>query len=77
RDAAGQRPPLRPLWHATAAEAPVVDIQALLYRGERAARRAQELRAQALRVPDQLLRDIFDEVCDLVVLAQDAGPPSR
>lgn len=58
-----------------AAEPAVVDIRTLLYRGERAARRAQELRAQASHVPDALLRAIFDEVCDLVVLAQEPAPP--
>lgn len=58
-----------------AAEPAVVDIRTLLYRGERAARRAQELRAQASRVPDALLRAILDEVCDLVVLAQEPAPP--
>ncbi len=65
-----------PALHATA-EPAVVDIQTLVYRGERAARRAQDLRAQASRVPDELLRAIFDEVCDLVVLAQEPGPPGR
>ncbi|MGH7530205.1 MAG: hypothetical protein ACREMN_07460, partial [Gemmatimonadales bacterium] len=53
----------------SAAEVPVVDIGALLYRGARARQRAQELRDAAKRASGDDLRAIIDEVCDLVVLA--------
>lgn len=52
-----------------AAAAPVVDIRTLVYRGDRARQRAQELRAAARRASGDELRAIIDEVCDLVVLA--------
>jgi len=55
---------------ATAAvELPVVDVQTLLYRGPAALARAQELRALARRAPPEELPALFEEVCDLVVLA--------
>ena len=58
---------------APAAEAAVVDIRTLLYRGERALQRSRELREQASRVSGDQLRAIIDEVCDLVVLAVEPG----
>jgi len=51
-----------------------VDIRALLYRGERARLRAQELRDAAARASGDGLRAIIDEVCDLVVLALEPEP---
>jgi hypothetical protein len=55
---------------ATAAvELPVVDVQRLLYRGPAALSRAQELRELAKRTPPEELPALFEEVCDLVVLA--------
>jgi hypothetical protein len=47
----------------------VVDIRTLVYRGERARHRTQELREAAKRASGDSLRAIIDEVCDLVVLA--------
>ena len=47
----------------------VVDIRTLLYKGNRARERAQELRELAKRSSGETLRAIIDEVCDLVVLA--------
>jgi chemotaxis protein histidine kinase CheA len=58
---------------APAAEATVVDIRTLLYRGDRALARSRELREQARRVSGDELRAIIDEVCDLVVLAVEPG----
>ena len=55
-------------------EPPIVDIRALLYRGERARLRAQELRDAAARASGDGLRAIIDEVCDLVVLALEPEP---
>jgi HPt (histidine-containing phosphotransfer) domain-containing protein len=52
---------------------PVVDVQTLLYRGERALARVQELRDLARRSPPDLLPALFDEVCDLVDLAIQSG----
>ena len=49
--------------------AEAVDIRTLLYKGDRARQRAQELRALAKRSSGDALRAIIDEVCDLVVLA--------
>jgi hypothetical protein len=46
-----------------------VDIRTLLYKGDRARQRAQELREVAKRASGDDLRAIIDEVCDLVVLA--------
>jgi hypothetical protein len=46
-----------------------VDIRTLIYKGEGARKRAQELREAAKRVGGDQLRAIIDEVCDLVVLA--------
>ena len=47
----------------------LVDIRTLLYKGDRARQRAQELRELAKRSSGETLRAIIDEVCDLVVLA--------
>ena len=49
--------------------AEAVDIRTLLYKGDRARQRAQELRELAKRSSGETLRAIIDEVCDLVVLA--------
>ena len=46
-----------------------VDIRTLIYKGDSARKRAQELREAAKRVSGDQLRAIIDEVCDLVVLA--------
>ena len=46
-----------------------VDIRTLLYKGDGARQRAQELREAAKRSSGDALRAIIDEVCDLVVLA--------
>jgi len=60
----------RPAAAASApAAAPVVDIRTLVYKGDRARQRAQELREAARRASGDDLRAIIDEVCDLVVLA--------
>ena len=53
----------------TAPEPDAVDIRTLLYKGDRARQRAQELRELAKRSSGETLRAIIDEVCDLVVLA--------
>jgi hypothetical protein len=52
-------------------ELPVVDIKTLLYRGDRALRRAEELRAQAQQAASDSLRALVLEVCDLVALARE------
>jgi hypothetical protein len=54
-------------------ELPLVDVQSLLYRGRRALARAQELRELAKRSAPEALPALFDEVCDLVVLALEPG----
>lgn len=54
-------------------ELPIVDVQTLLYRGRRAIERAQELRLLARRTPPDQLPALFEEVCDLVVLALESG----
>jgi len=56
-------------------ELPVVDVRSLLYRGDRALQRAQELRAAAKQVSGDALRAVVEEVCDLVALALE--PPPR
>jgi HPt (histidine-containing phosphotransfer) domain-containing protein len=55
------------------AELPLLDIAALLYRGDRALARAQELRAEARTAAPARLQALIEEVCDLVALAHDAG----
>jgi hypothetical protein len=61
---------------AAAPEAPVVDVRSLLYRGDSALARARELRATARLVSGDALRAVVEEVCDLVALAIEPGPPS-
>jgi len=56
------------------AESSAVDVRTLLYRGERALRRAEELRATAKQVSGDALRELVEEVCDLVALAFEPGP---
>ena len=56
-------------------EPSIVDIRALLYRGDRALQRAHELREQAKHATGDALRALVDEVCDLVALAAEPGPP--
>src|SRR5712692_4476755 len=56
------------------AEAAAVDVRTLLYRGDRALRRAQELRAAAKQTSGDALRELVDEVCDLVALALEPSP---
>jgi hypothetical protein len=51
----------------------VVEVNSLLYRGHRALARAQELRELAKRASPEALPALFDEVCDLVVLALEPG----
>jgi len=50
-------------------------MRSLLYRGDRALARAQELRARARLVSGDALHELIEEVCDLVALAIEAGPP--
>src|SRR5256714_3102161 len=59
---------------AAAAVPAAVDVRALLYRGDRALQRAQELRAAAKRASGDELRALVDEVCDLVALALEPSP---
>jgi hypothetical protein len=59
---------------AAVPEAPVVDVRALLYRGDRALARAQELRAAARVVSGDALRALIEEVCDLVALTIEPAP---
>ncbi|HEY3280422.1 MAG TPA: hypothetical protein VGJ83_07895 [Gemmatimonadales bacterium] len=75
------RPPVPPAAKAPAEPAvalkdslAVVDMRTLVYRGERARHRAQELREAAKRASGDSLRAIIDEVCDLVVLALEPEP---
>jgi hypothetical protein len=56
-----------------AREVPLMDIAALLYRGDRALARAQELREEARTADLERLQALIEEVCDLVALAHDAG----
>jgi hypothetical protein len=51
-----------------------VDVRTLLYRGDRALRRAEELRAAAKQTSGDALRELVDEVCDLVALALEPSP---
>jgi hypothetical protein len=79
RDTARPVPPRAPAPVAHAAvptpEPPVVDVRSLLYRGNSALARAQELRAKARLVSGDALHALVDEVCDLVALALEPGPP--
>jgi hypothetical protein len=56
-----------------AIELPLVDVRSLVYRGHRALARAQELREIAKHSTPEALPALFDEVCDLVVLALEPG----
>src|SRR3989442_792598 len=56
------------------AEPAALDVRTLLYRGDRALRRAQELRAAAKQASGDALRELVDEVCDLVALALEPSP---
>jgi len=73
RDTAGP-PPAAPRSSA-AVELPVVDIRSLLYRGDRALARAQELRRTAKSASGEELRALVEEVCDLVELALEPTAP--
>ena len=58
----------------TPTEPAAVDVRALLYRGDRALLRAQELRAAAKQASGDTLRELVEEVCDLVALALEPNP---
>jgi chemotaxis protein histidine kinase CheA len=73
RDTAGPPAPRPPL--PASAELPVVDIRTLLYRGDRALTRAQELRKAAKGASGEELRALVEEVCDLVELALEPTAP--
>jgi chemotaxis protein histidine kinase CheA len=49
---------------------PLVPIQSLLYRGDAAVKRSQELRAQIMSAKSAPSRDVIAELCDLVELAR-------
>jgi len=67
--------PVRAAAHsAGAGDAAAVDVRTLLYRGDRALKRAQELRQAAKQVSGDALRALVDEVCDLVALALEPPP---
>src|SRR3989454_681131 len=72
------RPPAGPRYAppGAGAELPVVDVRLLLYRGERALQRAQELREAAKLASGETLRALVEEVCDLVALAVEPPPNS-
>jgi HPt (histidine-containing phosphotransfer) domain-containing protein len=55
-------------------DAGAVDVRTLLYRGDRALKRAQELREAAKQTSGDALRALVDEVCDLVALALEPPP---
>jgi HPt (histidine-containing phosphotransfer) domain-containing protein len=59
---------------STAGPLAAVDVRLLLYRGERALTRAQELREAAKRASGDALRALIEEVCDLVALALEPSP---
>ena len=68
--------PASPSSPSPLAEPAVVDVGSLLYRGDRALARAQELRAAAKQASGDSLRAFVEEVCDLVALALEPGPGS-
>src|SRR2546430_248832 len=74
--AGAERAPLAPTPGSPvpAPAASAVDVRALLYRGERALRRAQELRAASKQASGDALRELVEEVCDLVALALQPNP---
>ncbi|HVH67634.1 MAG TPA: hypothetical protein VM716_07195 [Gemmatimonadales bacterium] len=75
RDTARPAPPApAPPAAAAPLELPVVDVRTLLYRGDRALKRALELRETAKHVSGDTLRALVDEVCDLVALALEPPP---
>src|SRR5437870_912407 len=74
--AAAPAPPAPPAPPSPLAEPAVVDVGSLLYRGDRALARAQELRAAAKQASGDSLRAFVEEVCDLVALALEPGPGS-
>src|SRR5437879_1294110 len=59
---------------AAAAAPAAVDVRALLYRGDRALQRAQELRAAAKRASGDELPELVDDVCALVARALEPSP---
>ena len=67
--------PVPPAAGAGGRDAPAIDVRTLLYRGDRALKRAQELREAAKRTSGDALRALVDEVCDLVALALEPAPP--
>lgn len=75
RDTTRPTPPPFPAPTATEAamDLPIVDVRTLQYRGRRALERAQELRLLARRTPPAELPALFEEVCDLVVLALESA----
>jgi HPt (histidine-containing phosphotransfer) domain-containing protein len=72
--ARGPSGPARDAGRGAPGEAGVVDVRTLLYRGERALARAQELRAAAHQASGDNLRALIEEVCDLVALALEPAP---
>ena len=54
----------------------VLDVRTLLYRGDRALARAEELRAAAKQATGDSLHALVEEVCDLVALALEPNPGS-
>ena len=69
--------PVAPAPSSPGGDAGAVDVRSLLYRGDRALQRAQELRVAARQASGDALRALVDEVCDLVALALEPppGPP--
>jgi HPt (histidine-containing phosphotransfer) domain-containing protein len=70
----GPTGPARDAGRGAPSEAGVVEVRTLLYRGERALARAQELRAAAKQASGDNLRALIEEVCDLVALALEPAP---
>ena len=73
---AGPRTAVPPVTSSTGPEPAVVDVRSLVYRGDRALARAQELRAAARQTTGDSLRALVEEVCDLVALALEPNPDS-
>src|SRR5207302_8644216 len=73
---AGPRATVPPASPSTEPEPAVVDVRSLVYRGDRALARAQELRAAARQATGDSLLALVDEVCDLVALALEPNPGS-
>src|SRR5207248_703385 len=71
---AGPRATVPPASPSTEPEPAVVDVRSLVYRGDRALARAQELRAAARQATGDSLLALVDEVCDLVALALEPNP---